>query len=59
VVEINRRIEAENDKSSSTQGTAFGEVDVVVVADEESTVELKLTYSSSESFVTFSRCKRN
>ena len=47
MVEINRRIEAENDKSASTQGTAFGEVDVVVVADEESTVELKLTYSSS------------
>ena len=46
MVEINRRIEAENDKSASTQGTAFGEVDVVVVADEESTVELKLTYSS-------------
>jgi len=47
VVEITRRIEAEKEKSASKQGTAFGEVDVVVVADEESTVELKLTYSSS------------
>jgi len=47
VVEITRRIEAEKEKSASKRGTAFGEVDVVVVADEESTVELKLTYSSS------------
>ena len=47
MVEITRRIEAEKEKSASKRGTAFGEVDVVVVADEESTVELKLTYSSS------------
>ena len=47
MVEITRRIEAEREKSASKRGTAFGEVDVAAVADEDSTVGLKLTYSSS------------
>jgi hypothetical protein len=47
VVEITRRIEAEKEKSASKRGAAFGEVDVALVADEESAVDLKLTYSSS------------
>jgi len=55
VVETTRRIEAEKEKSASKRGTAFGEVDVAVIADE-STVDLKLTYSSSTR--TFIRSKR-
>jgi hypothetical protein len=47
VLEITRRIDVEKEKSASKREPSFGELVVVVVADEESTVEPNLTYSSS------------
>ncbi|KAJ3507403.1 hypothetical protein NLJ89_g6323 [Agrocybe chaxingu] len=44
IVELNRQIEAEQHKTSSKQGTANGQVDIVIAADEDTNAELKLTY---------------
>ncbi|PPQ84015.1 hypothetical protein CVT25_000561 [Psilocybe cyanescens] len=44
IVEITRKIDLEDTKTATRKGTALGQVDIVIVADEDSAVELKLTY---------------
>jgi len=51
IVEIQRQIEKETDKLAAKKGSANGEVTVVIVAKENNTVELKLTYSVSPSYI--------
>ncbi|KIJ96516.1 hypothetical protein K443DRAFT_682305 [Laccaria amethystina LaAM-08-1] len=44
IIELERLIEAENEKSTSKRGTTNGKVNIVLGADGDSDVEIKLTY---------------
>ncbi|KAF9525788.1 hypothetical protein CPB83DRAFT_858888 [Crepidotus variabilis] len=44
IIQLDRQITAETDKRSAKQGVASAFVEIVLVADEESIVNLKLTY---------------
>ncbi|KAF8903751.1 hypothetical protein CPB84DRAFT_1728192 [Gymnopilus junonius] len=44
IVQVTRQIEAERERTASKQGTASGNVDIVIFADAETSVDLKLTY---------------
>jgi hypothetical protein len=46
IVEIDSEIKKEKDRESKKKGLAYTEVTVVVVADRDGPVELKLTYSA-------------
>ena len=49
IVEIDRQVEKETDKFAAKKGSANGNVTVVIVAEDNTAVELKLTYSVSPS----------
>lgn len=51
VVDISRKIESVVTKSAMRKGTALGQVDIAIVADADSAIELKLTYSPSQNFL--------
>ncbi|EDR08579.1 uncharacterized protein LACBIDRAFT_296878 [Laccaria bicolor S238N-H82] len=44
IIELERLIEAENEKSTSKRGTTDGKVNIVLGADEDFNAEIKLTY---------------
>ncbi|KAH9481857.1 Protein F37C4.5 [Psilocybe cubensis] len=44
IVAITRQIDLHDSESASKKGTALGQVDIVIVADSDTQVELKLTY---------------
>ena len=45
ILQLERQIAAETEKTASKRGTARGQVEVVIVADNATSVDLKLTYS--------------
>ncbi|KDR78599.1 hypothetical protein GALMADRAFT_244048 [Galerina marginata CBS 339.88] len=44
IVQITRQIDAEQEKAAAKRGSTLGRVDIVIFADAENSVELKLTY---------------
>lgn len=50
-MEITRKIDLHETESASKKGTALGQVDIVIVADSDTKVDLRLTYSSSHNLL--------